>query len=106
MQSTLEMSPQIAEGIGALAADLMQVLFDARAQYPELGFPHLLSAAAVAMRGLGAVARRQDQSLSAPAVNDELLRQFLIVLAMPDELIRIVADGKQDKAGFIPVRRH
>lgn len=106
MEPYERMTPAIAEAIGAVTAELMQVMFDAGSKHPELEWTDLVVAAASAMRGLAARARHIDPSLTEGAATTILFGQFLAVLALPSELIKIVGDGGvPDKAGFIPVRR-
>jgi fructose-specific component phosphotransferase system IIB-like protein len=99
------MTPAIAEAVGALFAELMQVMLDARTNHPELEWTEMVSAAAITMRAVVGMACRRNPALAAKDAERRMIIEFSRVLAAPPELIKFVDDGNDDRAGFIPVRR-
>lgn len=100
-----------AEAIGAVAADVGAVMFNALHANPALDWLDLIIAAATAMRGVAAHACTKNADLSNEVAKGLMTHRTLQVFALPDELVKLVDDGTTDKdgpvkTGFLPVRRH
>lgn len=108
---TRPMTIDEAEAIGAVAADVGAVLFNALHAHPKLDWLDLIIAGATAMRGVAAHACTKNADLSNDIAIALMTHTTLQVFALPDGLVKLVDDGTTDKdgpvkTGFLPVRRH
>lgn len=101
-----QLTPEQAELMARLAADIINMVD--RSETGNLPWPHVVAALALAGRGVAAHAMAADPDLTLNEARSIMLKQFLMVLGMPSELVHVVESKGEDvpAASFIPVRRH
>jgi len=104
-----EVSPQHVEAITHLAADLSNVIDQARRANPDLSWLDTVMVAAVACRAVAAAAIAKDPDLNLDSAREQMFKQFVNVLMLPAELVQVVPDNGDEGGTYtcgIPVRRH
>lgn len=100
-----KMTPARAEAITSAAAAAANTLFEA-AKRDGIAWPDLIAACALAARGIAAHASH-EHALPVMETKRQLFDNFMRVVTMPDELIKIVPGygPNGEEFGIIPVMR-
>jgi hypothetical protein len=104
-----KITPEIAEALGMVSAQISEALMKAGDQYENLlDWSDLVLAAFLGARGFTAVECERDKGLSLAQAKAMLVHQFMQSLAMPERAWQVVktADKTVPSAGIIPIRRH
>lgn len=104
----LQLDAQTAEQLGALSADLLRTLLAAGHEHPDWQWPLLVDAALLALRGIEAMAAKTEPDLSRAQIKQLMLMRCLNVFALPDEVMRVMDDGKDGppQVAVLPVKKH
>jgi hypothetical protein len=94
------MTPELGNAITTLAAEMMNSMHKASVTTPELDWTHAVVAAAIACRGIATNEMVKNPDLDAESARQIMIAQFLQILSLPAELIKIV-DVKDGKDGFV-----
>jgi hypothetical protein len=107
MNNDDEVTRQV-EAIGAVAAAMMELMKQQALAHDHLSWTDMISAAAVACRGVAALAMANDLDLTLDQARTKMSKRFLQVMMLPPELVRIEkpAAGEEDQVIVVPVRRH
>lgn len=98
-----------AEALGKLAAELLQVMFNAEHSNQDLDWMDMAVAAMIVTRGLAARVCAENPALPLEAAKTMLRIRFNEVMNLPDQLVRVISeDGRDgpDTAGIVPVHQH
>jgi hypothetical protein len=97
-----------AEAVTGLAVQLIGPLAKA-VRHGQMPWLRAIAAAAVACRGVAATAMAKDPALTLDEARQMMLVEFVKVLSMPGELVRILPGDDPDddlEAIALPVKRH
>lgn len=102
---TDEMSTEKAEQLMQLAATTIDTA--SAPGFRDMHWLHIVSALAVACRGVAAREMARDPSLSLDDARSLMLNEFLRILAAPAELVRVAnTEDEKARSTVIPVRKH
>jgi hypothetical protein len=103
-----QLDPAHAEAMMRLAATLTDAMTAAGRANPDLTWLNMVLAAAVACRGVAAVAMSDNPAIKLDDARRAMTLQFLEVMSMPAELVRTVKtkDDETPQTIVLPIRRH
>lgn len=95
------------EAMGEVAAVLMDVMKNQALAHEYLSWTDMISAAAIACRGVAAIAMAGDPELTLDVARAKMSRRFMQVMMLPPELVQIhkAEEGEDSQVIVIPVRK-
>jgi hypothetical protein len=96
------------DGIGTVAGALMEQMKTLAQANDTLTWTDMISAAAVACRGVAAMAMVADPELTLDQARMKMTRRFVEVMSLPPELVRVqkAEDGEEAQVIVVPVRKN
>lgn len=96
------------DAIGAVAAAMMELMKQQALVHDHLSWTDMISAAAVACRGVAALAMANDLDLTLDQARTKMSKRFLQVMMLPPELVRLekAGPGEEERVIVVPVRKH